>query len=91
MLYFTSFKSHYYFKKDLGTSWLEEKDDISFIGIACFSLNQLKMLSMALELMLCVLAHSDVSLTNILPVDYFKCMSMCITKGYVETFLDLSK
>ena len=70
---------------------MEEKENISFIGIACFSLNQLKLLSMALELMLSVLTHSDVSLANILPADYFKCMSICITKGYAETFLDLRK
>ena len=70
---------------------MEEKEDIYFIGIACFSLNQLKLLSMVLELMLSVLAHSDVSLADILPADYFKCMPMCITKVYAETFLDLRK
>ena len=68
-----------------------KEEDISLIGIACFSLNQMKLLSMALEVMLSVLAHSDVSVANILPADYFKCMSMCITKGYAETFLDLRK
>ena len=36
--------SHYYFKKHLGASWLEEEEGISFIGIACFSLNQLRLL-----------------------------------------------
>ena len=70
---------------------MEEKEDISFLGIACFSLNQLKLLSMALEIILRVLAHSDVSLANILPADYFKCMSMCVTKGYAASFLDLRK
>ena len=60
-----------------------------FIGIACFSLNKLKLLSMALELMLSMFAHSNVSLASILPIDYFKCMPMSITKGYAETFLDL--
>ena len=59
--------------------------------IPCFSLNQLKLLSTALDLMLNVFAHSDVSLANILPIDYFKCMSMCNTTGYAETFLDLRK
>ena len=46
---------------------------------------------MDLELMLSVLGHFDVSLANILTADYFKCMSIYITKGYVETFLDLRK
>ena len=46
---------------------------------------------MALELMLSVLADSDASLANILPIDYFKCMPMCITKNCAETFLDLRK
>ena len=63
------------------TSWLKEKEDIFFNGMACFSLNQLKLLSVALELILSLLSHSDASLTNILPIDYFKCMPMCITKG----------
>ena len=79
---------HYCFQKHLGTSSLEEKEDIYFIGIACFSLNQLKLLSMALELMLNMLAHS-VSLANILRINYFKCMPVCITKGYAENFLYL--
>ena len=42
-------------------------------------------------LMLIVLAQFDVSLANVLPIDYFKWMSMCITKNYAETFLDLRK
>ena len=37
--------------------------------------------------MLSMLAHSDVSLANILPADYFKCMSKCIAKGYGEKIL----
>ena len=41
--------------------------------------------------MLSVLAHFGVSLANVLPIDYFKWMSMCITKNYAETFLDLRK
>ena len=32
-----------------------EKEEISLNGIACYSLSQLKLLSMALELMLCLL------------------------------------
>ena len=32
-----------------------EKEDISFTGIACYSLSQLRLLSMALELMLSLL------------------------------------
>ena len=38
----------------LGTLKMEiiEKEDISLTGIACYSLSQLKLLSMALELML---------------------------------------
>ena len=59
--------------------------------IPCFSLNQQQLVSMAQEIILSVLAHSEVSLANILPIDYFKCMSMCITMGYTETFLDLRK
>ena len=42
---------------------------------------------MALELMLSLLAHSDVSLANMLPINYFKCMSMSITLDCAETFL----
>ena len=75
--------SYYYFKKHLGTSWLEGKENISFIGITCFSLNQLKLLSMALELMLRVLAHCAISLENILPIDNFKSMH----KGLCWDFL----
>ena len=56
------------------------------IEIPCFSLNQLKLLSMALGLMLSMLARSDVLLADILLIDYFKHMSMCITMGYGETF-----
>ena len=46
---------------------------------------------MAPELILIVLAHSAVSLANILPIDYLKSMSICITKGYAETCLHLRK
>ena len=38
-----------------------------------------------------MLAHSDASLANILPIDYFKFMPMCITKGYTKTSLDLNQ
>ena len=46
---------------------------------------------MALEITLSVLVCSDVSLANIFPIDYLKSMSMFITMGYAETFLDLKK
>ena len=59
--------------------------------ISCFSLNHLKLLSTALELMLSLLAHSDVSLANIHPIDYFKCISMCITMDNAEVFYSLKK
>ena len=49
---------------------MEDKEDISFTGIACFSLNQQKLLSMTLELILSMFARSDTSPTNILPIDY---------------------
>ena len=51
----------------------------------------MKLLSMALELMLNMLTHSDALLANMLLIDYFKCMPICITNGYAETFLDLRK
>ena len=40
--------SYYYFKKNLGSSWLEEEDNISFIRISCFSFSQLRLLSVAM-------------------------------------------
>ena len=46
---------------------------------------------MALGLMLSMLAHSAVSLENIIPIDYFKGMPMCIINGNAETFLHLRK
>lgn len=64
--------ANHYFKKQLGTSLLEKKEDISFIEITCFSLSQLKLLSMALEVMLSLLAYFDVSLSNILSINYFQ-------------------
>ena len=56
-----------------------EKEDISLAGSACHSLSQLKLLSMALELMLNLLI-----LLSVLQI-----YAMCITKGYAETFLEL--
>ena len=46
---------------------------------------------MALGPMLSMLAHSAVSLENIIPIDYFKSMPMCIINGNAETFLHLRK
>ena len=79
-----------FFKKHLGTSWLEENEDISFIGIACFSLNQLKLLSMALELILSLLILISCLQVYFLLIT-FKYMIMYITKGYAETLLHLRK
>ena len=69
---------------------IKEKEDISLTGIACYCLNQLKLLSMALKLMLSL--HILLSRLQI----YFllitiKYMLMYITMGYTETFLDLRK
>ena len=64
--------SQYYFKK---------KEDISFSGIACFSLSRLKLFSMALELILSLLAHSDVSLANILPINCLQIYAYVHYKG----------
>ena len=58
-----------------------EKEDISLTGIACYSLSQLKLVSMALELMLTLL-YFAVSLANIPPTDYFQIYAyIYITKG----------
>ena len=67
-----------------------EKEDISLTGIACYSLSQLKLLSMALERMLSLLillSHLQIYFLLIT----FKYMLMYITKGYAEIFLDLRK
>ena len=67
-----------------------DQEDIFLAGIACYSLSQLKLLSMALELMLSVLillSHLQIYLLLIT----FKYMLMYITKGYAETLLDQRK
>ena len=67
-----------------------KKEDISLTGIACYSLRQLKLLSMALELMLSLyILLSRLEMYFLLIT--FKYMLMYITKGYAETFLDLRK
>ena len=55
--------------------------------MTCFSLSQLKMLSMVLELMLSLLADSDVSLANIFPIDYFQMYAYVHYKGLRWDFL----
>ena len=67
-----------------------EKEDISLTGIACCSLSQLKLLSMALELMLSLLIPLSRLQIYFLLIN-FKYMLMYITKGYTETFLYLRK
>ena len=67
-----------------------EKEDNSLTGISCHSLNQLKLLSMALELMLSLLILLSRLQIYFLLIT-FKYMLMYITKGYTETFLDLRK
>ena len=62
-----------------------EKEDISLTGIACYSLSQQKLFSMALELMLSLLILLP------LPTDYFQIYATYITKGCAETSLDLRK
>ena len=39
---------------------------------------------MALELMLSVLAHSDASFANTLPIEYFKCMPSALQGATVR-------
>ena len=53
-----------------------EKEELSLTGTACYSLSQLKLLTKALEL-----AHSVVSLANILPTDYFQIYAYVHDKG----------
>ena len=67
-----------------------EKEEVSLTGIACYSLRQLKLLSMALELMLSLLILMSHLKTYFLLI-IFKYMLMYITKGYAETFLHLRK
>lgn len=81
---------HFYFKKHLVKSWLEKKQDIYFTGISCFSLSQLKLLSVAVELMLNLIYLISRSQINFL-LATFKCILMYSTKGYAENFLNLKK
>ena len=67
-----------------------EKEDISLTGIDCYSLSQLKLLSVALDLMLSLLILLSCLQTYLLLIT-FKYMLMYITKGYAETFLHLRK
>ena len=67
-----------------------EKEDISFTGIACYSLSQLKLLSMALELMLNLLILLSRLQIYFLLIT-FKYMLMKIINGYAENFLYLRK
>ena len=68
-----------------------KREDISLTRIACYSLRQLKLLSMALELMLNLLILlSGLQIYFLLLLSNI-CLYMYITKGYAETFLDLRK
>ena len=67
-----------------------EKEDISLTGVACNSLRQLKLLSMALELMLRLLIVLSRLQIYFLLIT-FKYMLLYITKGYAEKFLYLRK
>ena len=67
-----------------------DQEEISLTGIACYSLSQLKLLYMAVELMLSLLI-----LLSCLKIYFllttFKYMLMYFTKGYAETFLHIRK
>ena len=67
-----------------------EKEDISLTRIGCYSLSQLKLLSMALELLLSLLILLSRLQIYFLLIT-FKYMLMYMTKGYAETFLYLRK
>ena len=67
-----------------------ENEDISLTGIACYSLNQLKLLSMALGLILSLLILLSRWQVYFLLIT-FKYMLMYITKAYAENFLYLRK
>ena len=67
-----------------------EKEEISLTGIACYSLSQLKLLSMTLELMLSLLILLSCLQIHFLLIT-FKYMLMHISKDYAETFLHLRK
>ena len=62
-----------------------DKEDISLTGIACYSLSQLKLLSMALELMLRLLVLLSRLQIHFLLIT-FKYMLLYFTKGYAENF-----
>ena len=67
-----------------------EKEDILLTGIACYSLTQLKLLSMVLEVMLSLLILLS-RLQIYFQLITFKYMLLYITKGYAEIFLHLRK
>ena len=67
---------------------IKEKEDISLAGIPYYSLSQLKLLSIALELILSLLILLSCLQIYFLLIT-FKYMLMYITKGYAETFLHL--
>ena len=62
-----------------------EKEEISLTGIACYSLSQLKLLSMTLELILLSCLKIYFLLIT------FKYVLTYIMKGYGDTFLHLRK
>ena len=57
-----------------------EKEDISLTGIACYSLSQLKLLSIGSRAHVKP-AHSAISLANILSIDYFQIYAYVHYKG----------
>ena len=67
-----------------------EKEDLSLARISCYSLSQLKLLSVALESMFSLLILLSCLQIYLLLIT-FKYMLMYITKGYAQTFLDLRK
>ena len=69
---------------------IREKEDISPTGFASYGLNQLNLVSMALELMLSLLILLSRLQIYFLPIT-FKYMLIYITKGYAENFLYLRK
>ena len=67
-----------------------EKEEISLTGIACYSLSQLKLLSMTLELMLSLLILLSRLQIYFLLIT-FKYMLTYIKKGYNEILSHLRK
>ena len=65
-----------------------EQEDIPLTGIACYSLSQLKLIFMALELMLSLLILLTRLQIYFLLIT-FKYMLMYIKKCYAETFLEI--